>query len=168
MSLSAWEQQALDSIEDELVGADPKLASLQATFARLASGEEMPVCEKIRKQSLYRGNVRWPARRLFPRLGLQRTMLRGWCPLMARRRVPRCPGLLEGRDGRQPGNTPPAPAPQQPGRRLDPRAAVARKAPGRARGLRDKGRLAALSARATSRRGLCPLSAGRADRTVSA
>jgi hypothetical protein len=62
MSLSAWEQQALDSIEDELAGADPKLASLLATFARLASGEEMPVREKIRKQSLRRGNVRRPAR----------------------------------------------------------------------------------------------------------
>src|SRR5215472_13238379 len=81
---------------------------------------------------------------------------------------PVCPELLDGRDGRQPGNTPPAPAPQQPGRRLDPRAAVARKAPGRARGLRHKGRLAARSGRATSRRGLCPPSAGRADRTVSA
>ena len=78
MSLSAWEQQALDSIEDELVGADPKLASLLATFARLASGEEMPAREKIRKQSLHRGNVRRPARRLFPRLGLQRTILLLW------------------------------------------------------------------------------------------
>ena len=47
MSLSAREQQALDSIGDELAGADPKLASLLATFARLASGEEMPVREKI-------------------------------------------------------------------------------------------------------------------------
>ena len=78
MSLSAWEQQALDFIEDELAGADPKLASLLATFARLASGEEMPVREEIRKQSLRRGNVRRPARRLLPRLGLQRTFLLLW------------------------------------------------------------------------------------------
>jgi len=78
MSLSAWEQQALDSIEDELAGADPKLASLLATFARLASGEEMPAREKIRKQSLRRGNVRRPARGLLPRLGLQQTMLLLW------------------------------------------------------------------------------------------
>src|SRR5262245_15269684 len=78
MSLSAWEQQALDSIEDELAGSDPKLASLLATFARHASGEEMPVREKIRNQSLRRGNVRRPARRLFPRLGLQQTMLLLW------------------------------------------------------------------------------------------
>jgi Protein of unknown function (DUF3040) len=78
MSLSAWEQQALYSIEDQLAGADPKLASLLATFVRLASGEEMPVREKIRKQSLRRGNVRRPARGLFPRLGLQQTMLLLW------------------------------------------------------------------------------------------
>ena len=32
MSLRAWEKQALDSIEDELAGSDPKLASLLATF----------------------------------------------------------------------------------------------------------------------------------------
>jgi Protein of unknown function (DUF3040) len=48
MSLSAREQQALDSIEDGLSGADPKLASLLATFTRLTAGEEMPVPEKIR------------------------------------------------------------------------------------------------------------------------
>ena len=47
MSLSPKEQQALASIEDGLAGSDPKLASLLATFARLASGEEMPVREKI-------------------------------------------------------------------------------------------------------------------------
>ena len=78
MSLSAWEQQALDCIEDELAGSDPKLASLLATFARHASGEEMPVREKIPNQALRRGNVRRPARRLFPRLGLQQTMLLLW------------------------------------------------------------------------------------------
>jgi hypothetical protein len=47
MSLSAHEQQALDSIEDGLCGADSKLASLLATFTRLTAGEEMPVPEKI-------------------------------------------------------------------------------------------------------------------------
>jgi Protein of unknown function (DUF3040) len=36
MSLSASEQQALDSIEATLTSADPKLVSLLATFARLA------------------------------------------------------------------------------------------------------------------------------------
>jgi Protein of unknown function (DUF3040) len=37
MSLSASEQQALDSIEATLTSSDPKLASLLAIFARLAS-----------------------------------------------------------------------------------------------------------------------------------
>ena len=48
MSLSASEQQALDSIEATLTSVDPKLASLLAIFARLASGEEMPVRERVR------------------------------------------------------------------------------------------------------------------------
>jgi hypothetical protein len=78
MSLSAREQQALDSIEDELAGSDPKLASLLATFARHASGQEMPAREKIPNPALRRGNVRRPARRLFPRLGVQQTMLLLW------------------------------------------------------------------------------------------
>ena len=43
MSLSAWEQQALDCIGDELAGSDTKLASLLATVRRHASGEELPV-----------------------------------------------------------------------------------------------------------------------------
>ncbi len=37
MSLSASEQQALDSIEATLTSSDPKLTSLLAIFARLAS-----------------------------------------------------------------------------------------------------------------------------------
>jgi Protein of unknown function (DUF3040) len=78
MSLSAREQQALDSTEDELAGSDPKLASLLATFARHASGQEMPAREKIPNPALRRGNVRRPAHRLFPRLGLQQTMLLLW------------------------------------------------------------------------------------------
>jgi len=48
MSLSAWEQQALNSIKEDLVGSDPELATLLATFTELASGEEMPVRENIR------------------------------------------------------------------------------------------------------------------------
>jgi len=47
MSLSAWEQQTLDSIKDGLTGSDPQLAALLITFARLASDEEMPVQEDI-------------------------------------------------------------------------------------------------------------------------
>jgi hypothetical protein len=48
MSLTASEQRALDSIEATLTSSDPKLASLLAIFARLASGEEMPVRERVR------------------------------------------------------------------------------------------------------------------------
>jgi hypothetical protein len=47
MSLSAWEQQSLDSIKDGLAGSDPQLAALLTTFTRLASDEEMPVREEI-------------------------------------------------------------------------------------------------------------------------
>ena len=75
MSLSAREQQALDSIGDELAGSDPRLASLLATFARHAPGQEMPVREKIPNPARRRGTVRRPARRLVPRLGWQQTML---------------------------------------------------------------------------------------------
>jgi hypothetical protein len=47
MSLSAWEQQTLDSIKAGLAGSDPQLTALLTTFTRLASGEEMPVQEEI-------------------------------------------------------------------------------------------------------------------------
>jgi hypothetical protein len=47
VSLSAREQQALDSIEEELAGSDARLVALLATFSGLASGEEMPELEKI-------------------------------------------------------------------------------------------------------------------------
>jgi Protein of unknown function (DUF3040) len=48
MSLSAREQQALNSIRDGLAGSDPELATLLATFTEQASGEEMPGRENIR------------------------------------------------------------------------------------------------------------------------
>ena len=47
MSLSAWEQQALDSIKDGLASSDPTLVARLTIFTRLASGEEMPAREKI-------------------------------------------------------------------------------------------------------------------------
>jgi len=47
MSLSAREQQALNSIGEGLAGSDPELATLLASFSELASGEEMPVRENI-------------------------------------------------------------------------------------------------------------------------
>ena len=79
MSLSAWEQQALDSIEGGLGGSDPELVSLLATFARLASGEEMPVHERIRHpRPPRRGNVRRDGRSRFPHLGWQLTIVLLW------------------------------------------------------------------------------------------
>ena len=67
MSLSTREQQALDSIADRLTGSDPKLTALLAGFTRLASGEEMPLRERIRA-----GNeVRRTPGRVPRRLGFQ-------------------------------------------------------------------------------------------------
>lgn len=72
MSLSAHERQALETIEDSLAGSDPKLASMLATFNRLAAGEEMPTREETRAGGLpsvgYRRHQRrvavtWTARR---------------------------------------------------------------------------------------------------------
>jgi hypothetical protein len=54
MSLSAREQQALDGIENRLVGSDPQLAGLLATFTRMTLDEGMPACEEVRIQ------VPWP------------------------------------------------------------------------------------------------------------
>ncbi len=84
MSLSTWEQQALDSITDRLTGSDPKLAALLTGFTRLASGEEMPLRERIgagsrrairysrRKRRHPRGDeVRRPAGRVSRRPGFQ-------------------------------------------------------------------------------------------------
>jgi Protein of unknown function (DUF3040) len=48
MSLSPRERRTLDSIEQGLVGSDPKLASLLATFTRLTAGEALPVGETIK------------------------------------------------------------------------------------------------------------------------
>ena len=82
MSPVEWEHQALDSIQSALGRADPKLASLLATFSRLASSEEMPAHEKVRSP------LRHPAhrRRSRPRRGkvpyrhrsLQRAVIVTW------------------------------------------------------------------------------------------
>ena len=45
---TGWEHRALDSIQSALGHTDPKLASLLATFSRLASSEQMPAHENIR------------------------------------------------------------------------------------------------------------------------
>ena len=84
MSLSAWEQQALDSIKDGLAGSDPELAELLSAFTRLASGEDMPDREKIRAgppralRRLRRARWRSSIHRMCQRLGIQRAALLLW------------------------------------------------------------------------------------------
>jgi hypothetical protein len=51
MSLSTWEQQALESIEDGLAGSDPELVALLTTFSQLAADEEMPARVTLRARS---------------------------------------------------------------------------------------------------------------------
>jgi len=63
MSLSAWEQQALNSIEERLVRSDPQLATLLVSFTRLVSHEEMPVREDIRASSWRAIRDPWHRRR---------------------------------------------------------------------------------------------------------
>jgi hypothetical protein len=70
MSMSAWEQQALDSIKDGLASSDPTLVARLTMFTRLASGEEMPARAKIQA-----GSQRPSRRRVDQRLGLQEAML---------------------------------------------------------------------------------------------
>src|SRR5213596_1661655 len=72
MSLSAWEQDALDSIKNGLADSDPALAARLAMFTRLASAEDMPVREKIQAVKL---RVARRRRRLYQRLGVGRDLL---------------------------------------------------------------------------------------------
>ena len=79
MSLNAWEQDALNSIGDGLADSDPALVARLAMFTRLASGEAMPVREKI--QAASRQAVRHGARssrRLRRRLDVGRAMVLVW------------------------------------------------------------------------------------------
>lgn len=55
MSLSPWEQHALDSIKDRLASSDPTLVARLTIFTRLASDEEMPAREKIQAGSVHTG-----------------------------------------------------------------------------------------------------------------
>lgn len=81
MSLSAWEQQALESIGNGLAGSDPELAALVSAFNRLASDEEMPDREKTRAVSrrafrrLRHARLRSHLRRARQRLGVPGTVL---------------------------------------------------------------------------------------------
>src|SRR5271166_7211659 len=85
MSLSARDRQALGSIQDQINGSDPQLASLMTMFTRLASGEEMPALEDIRA-----GGPRPRAR-----AAAGRTAARTPCALSrrTRRRLSRQPAL---------------------------------------------------------------------------
>jgi hypothetical protein len=82
MSLSTREQEALDSIKDDLASCEPALIARMTIFTRLASGEEMPAREQIHVGS--RRAVRRsrpgprPTRRAYQRLGLQQAMLLLW------------------------------------------------------------------------------------------
>jgi hypothetical protein len=79
MSLSAWEQQALDSIKDGLASSDPTLVARLTMFTRLVSGEEMSAREKIHAGSrrAVRRSRRQPqhADRAYQRLGVQAMLL---------------------------------------------------------------------------------------------
>ena len=85
MSLSARDRHALGSIQDQITGSDPQLASLMTMFTRLASGEEMPALEDIRA-----GGPRPRAR-----AAAGRTAARTPCALSrrTRRRLSRQPAL---------------------------------------------------------------------------
>lgn len=91
MSLSAWEQQVLNSIKDGLARSDPQLAALLSAFTRLTSGEEMPAAEKVPAGSrrafrrLRRARWRSRLRRTLRRLRSQPALLLLWllCPLIA-------------------------------------------------------------------------------------
>ena len=91
MSLSAWEEKALDSIKDEFTDSDPKLVKLLTAFTQLASGEAMPVRDRIRAGS--RRAISHPLRkrrrccqtgacrnssRIFRFLGLQHALVLVW------------------------------------------------------------------------------------------
>jgi hypothetical protein len=81
-SLSTQEQQALDSIMDDLAGCDPALVARLAIFTRLASGEEMPARERVqagsrRKVRRSRSGPRL-TRRPHQRLGLPQAAMLLW------------------------------------------------------------------------------------------
>jgi hypothetical protein len=82
MTLSAFEQQALDSIKDGLADSDPTLVARLAMFTRLVSAEEMPARETIqagaRRPSPRPGSRPGLARRACQRLGFQRAALLLW------------------------------------------------------------------------------------------
>lgn len=91
MSLSAREQQALDSIRDDLTRSDPSLAARLDIFTRLACGEEMPPRDRVRvgsrrsrpRRRRGRAGARGPARSVYQRLGLSQALLCVWLVVTA-------------------------------------------------------------------------------------
>ena len=91
MSLSPWEEQALESIGGQLTETDPKLATLLDTFSRLTAGEHMPARETVFRRSrrparrahcagwhVRKGFVARHARRSLRRAGYGQVMLLLW------------------------------------------------------------------------------------------
>jgi hypothetical protein len=82
MSPAGWEHQALESIQSALGHTDPKLASLLATFSRLASSDEMPTHEKVpsalRHPPHRRRSRPRRAKAPYRHRGLQRAMILTW------------------------------------------------------------------------------------------
>jgi hypothetical protein len=97
VSVSERERQALGSIEHDLAGSDPALASMLGIFSRLTSSEVMPADEKIRirggRPAAYhprrarrhprQGIALSQPRRLYARLGWQQAMLLLWVVISA-------------------------------------------------------------------------------------
>ena len=95
--MSERERQALGSIEHDLAGSDPALASMLGIFSRLTSSEVMPADEKIRirggRPAAYhprrarrhprQGIALSQPRRLYARLGWQQAMLLLWAVISA-------------------------------------------------------------------------------------
>ena len=79
MSLSPWEQDALDSIKNGLADSDPGLVVRLAMFTRLASGEAMPVRDTLQavSQRVVRRGA-GAAAGSYQRLNLGRVMLLVW------------------------------------------------------------------------------------------
>jgi hypothetical protein len=80
--ISTWEQQALNSIKDDLASCDPALVARLTIFTRLASGEEMPAREKIHVGSRPAVRRSRPeprhTRRAYRREGLQQAVQLLW------------------------------------------------------------------------------------------
>lgn len=72
MSLSAREQQALDTIHKDLAKSDPQLMAMLATFTQLVSNEDMPARETIRQSSWHAIRRSWRFRRHGPRSAANR------------------------------------------------------------------------------------------------